>query len=589
MSTQAYPSLHRRLTPAEQELLAEERRALAELERTLTGFGITLEQQKTLRRSIEQLDALFLLVVVGEFNAGKSAFVNALIGTRVLEEGATPTTTHVTVLAFGETSGVEIRDSGLRCVTAPVVALQQMQIVDTPGTNAVIREHERLTSQFVPRADLVLFVTSADRPFTESERLFLDSIRNWGKKIVIVVNKADILEPADVPRVREFVLENAQKLLGHAPELFLVSAREAFRAKTGAAATADPGFVDLEHYISTTLDDGSRLRLKLQNPLGVGLRLLDEHAASARERREVLAADLQALDDIDRERKQHEADMARDFQLRMTEIEHALLEMERRGHEYFDQTLRVRRLLDLIDKERVRVAFEHQVVAETPDRVERHVRELIDWMVESDLRQWEAVTRHIALRQHAYRDRIVGLPAEARFQTSRARLIDAVAEQTRGVVDTFDRHREAEAIAQGARNAVAGTLAMGAGALGLGTLVAAAATTAAADITGLLTASLLAAVGLFVIPAKRRQAKDEMNRKISDVRTRLALSLNGEFREHMQRSAEHLSGEVAPYARFVLGESAHLDDVRTILERLRAHLESLRRRIDAALAVQSGM
>ena len=75
---------------------------------------------------------------------------------------------------------------------APVALLRDLQIVDTPGTNAIVREHERLTADFVPRADLVLFVTSADRPFTESERVFMESIRDWGKKIVIVLNKVDI-------------------------------------------------------------------------------------------------------------------------------------------------------------------------------------------------------------------------------------------------------------------------------------------------------------------------------------------------------------------------------------------------------------
>ena len=77
-------------------------------------------------------------------------------------------------------------------MTAPVELFRDVHIVDTPGTNAIIREHERLTTDFVPRADLVLFVTSADRPFTESERAFVESIRAWGKKIVIVVNKVDI-------------------------------------------------------------------------------------------------------------------------------------------------------------------------------------------------------------------------------------------------------------------------------------------------------------------------------------------------------------------------------------------------------------
>ena len=79
-------------------------------------------------------------------------------------------------------------------MTAPVELLRDLHIVDTPGTNAIDREHERLTIDFVPRADLVLFVTSADRPFTETERVFLETIRDWGKKIVIVVNKVDIFQ-----------------------------------------------------------------------------------------------------------------------------------------------------------------------------------------------------------------------------------------------------------------------------------------------------------------------------------------------------------------------------------------------------------
>jgi GTPase Era involved in 16S rRNA processing len=69
-----------------------------------------------------------------------------------------------------------------------------------PGTNAINRAHERLTVDFVPRADLVLFVTSADRPFTETERLFLESIRNLCKKIVLVFNKIDIYETSAISR-----------------------------------------------------------------------------------------------------------------------------------------------------------------------------------------------------------------------------------------------------------------------------------------------------------------------------------------------------------------------------------------------------
>ena len=96
--------------------------------------------------------------------------------------------------------------------------------MDTPGTNAIIREHEVITSKFVPRSDLVLFITSADRPFTESERSFLEKIRDWGKKVVIVLNKIDLFQnEEDLQQVERFIAENALALIGMTPEIYPIS------------------------------------------------------------------------------------------------------------------------------------------------------------------------------------------------------------------------------------------------------------------------------------------------------------------------------------------------------------------------------
>jgi hypothetical protein len=57
------------------------------------------------------------------------------------------------------------------------------------GTNVILERQQRLTEEYVPRADLVLFVLSADRPLSESELAFLKYIRQWRKKVVFVVNK----------------------------------------------------------------------------------------------------------------------------------------------------------------------------------------------------------------------------------------------------------------------------------------------------------------------------------------------------------------------------------------------------------------
>ena len=98
-----------RLVPdRSKRLVSEEREWLSKLQRALARFEADASDQSALERSIAQLDRLFLLVVIGEFNAGKSAFVNALVGARVLEEGPTPTTTRLQILRYGDTPGRHI-------------------------------------------------------------------------------------------------------------------------------------------------------------------------------------------------------------------------------------------------------------------------------------------------------------------------------------------------------------------------------------------------------------------------------------------------------------------------------------------------
>ncbi|MGH9313054.1 MAG: dynamin family protein, partial [Vicinamibacterales bacterium] len=493
--------LTRVLDPRLDELLKTERRALIELRAALARFGATPEDQATLDHSVEQLDELFLLVVIGEFNAGKSAFINALIGRPVLEEGVTPTTSQVTVLRHGDREQRLVAGPHLHTMTAPIDLLREIHIVDTPGTNAIIREHEAITSDFVPRSDLVLFLTSADRPFTETERAFLERIRDWGKKIVFVINKMDIFERAeDAAAVRAFVAEHARRLTGVEPDVFGVSARDAQRAKHGEPALwAASGFEPLERYIKQRLDHGGRARLKLENPLGVGRHLAERYLRTAEGRRALLDADFATLEDVERQVSLYEQDMTRDFALRMAEIDKVLLEMEQRGHDFFDETMRIGRVFDLMNRSRVQKMFEDHVVGDTPRLVERRVDDLIDWMVDADFRQWRSVTNNLAARRREHEGR---LPADetGNFSSDRSRLIDSVGREAQRVVETYDRKRESAALAEGARSAVAAAAAAGAGALGLGALVTAVATTAAADVTGLLMASAVAAIGFFILP-----------------------------------------------------------------------------------------
>lgn len=577
--------LTRILSGAEDELLREERRILARLRTALARFDAAPEQQQALERSIDQLDELFLLVIVGEFNSGKSAFINALIGSKVAEEGVTPTTAQINVLQYGDTLNRSIREANLHVITAPAEILREIHIVDTPGTNAIIREHESITAEFVPRSDMVLFVTSADRPFTETERAFLEQVRGWGKKVVIVVNKIDILEAEQqIEEIRVFVAENARALLGFSPEIFPVSSRLALRAKQGdPSAWAASRFEALERYIRETLDSPGRVQLKLLNPLGVGAALTDRHAAAVRDRAALLKDDFTTLDEVERQLAVYQADLMRDFEFRLADIDRILLQMEKRGHEFFDDNLRIGRVMDLLNRSRMQQGFEQNVVADAPQQIDRKVGELVDWLVDVDLRQRQDVTKHLAERRRQYQDRIVG-DDSGRFHYDRTRLIDSVGRESQKVIDSFDRRKEARELADGARNAVATAAAVSAGAVGLGAVVTIVATTAAADVTGLIMASVVAALGFFILPAKREKAKGEIRRKIGGVRQRLSDALRAQFAQEISKSGERIRESIAPYSRFVRAEGEKLRTTEQELREIGVELASLRARIDKRAA-----
>ncbi len=574
------------LSGGEDELVREERRVLARLRTALVRFDAAPEHQHALDRSIEQLDELFLLVVVGEFNSGKSAFINALVGTNVAQEGVTPTTAQINVLQYGETLGRTVRDANLHVITAPAEILREIHIVDTPGTNAIIREHETITAEFVPRSDLVLFVTSADRPFTETERAFLEQVRGWGKKIVVVINKIDILDSsAQVEEIRAFVADSARTLLGFNPEIFPVSARLALRAKQGdPSAWAASRFEALERYIRDTLDSPGRIRLKLLNPLGVGAALTERHTAAVKERAGLLKDDFATLEEVESQLAVYQADLMRDFGFRISDIDRILLEMEKRGHQFFDETMRIGRVMDLLNRSRVQQGFEQHVVGDAPREIERKVSELVDWLVDADLRQWHDVTRHLAERRRQYRDRIVGDGDSGRFLSDRSRLLESVNRESQKVIESFDRRKEARELADDARNAVAAAAAVSAGGVGLGAIVTIAATTAAADVTGIIMASVIAALGFFILPAKRERAKEQMRRKISDVRQRLSDALHEQFAKEIQKSADRIRESIAPYSRFVRAEGEKLQTTEQELRAIGGELASLRARIDKQAA-----
>lgn len=595
--------LKRLLNAPEEAILRTERELLLQLSQSLIRLEAGQEDRTQLERARTHLDELFLLVVVGEFNAGKSAFINALLGQRLLEEGALPTTSRVHRIHHGDQISRTFQEADLEVISAPVEWLRDLNIVDTPGTNAVIQRHQEITEDFVPRSDLVLFVTSADRPFSESERLFLERIRQWGKKVVIVVNKVDLLDDADIARVRAFVSDNAIKLLGVEPPIFLVSAKLAQRAKFANQSTNLPSspstnlplspapqptilelwsasrFEPLERYILDTLDEQERLRLKLLSPLGIADKLSAKYAAVTANRLEILADDFLSIDDVERDLAAFGEDMSRDFQYRLGQIDATLYAMADRGITFIDQWLRIGRVFDLANSAKVREAFEREVVADTNLQLERQINDLIDWIVEREHKQWEGVMGYLNRRADVHKDRVIG-EIGGSFESSRRALLETVRRDTQRAIGAFDHQAEAAKLAESVQSALAQTALVEVGALGLGALLVASLHTLLLDVTGLLFASTLAAIGLYVLPNRRRKARDELRAKVADLQQRLHEALSTQFEQEMSRSGQAMQEAIQPYTRFIRTEREKLTSIASDLTKIEQEMRTLRAKIE---------
>ena len=572
----------------QRRMLQEERRIASQLQACLVGFEGADAYATTLRQVTNALDDLFLLVIVGEFNAGKSACINALLRSEVLEEGVVPTTHQVTIVRYGQQNVQHQIEQNILEIENTAEFLRDISIVDTPGVNAVLREHERLTEEFVPRSDLILFITSVDRPFTQSERMFMERIRTWGKKVVVILNKIDMLRtPAALEEVLTFVRDNCKNLLGFQPEIFPVSALLAQRALVATGQETlqlweQSRFGKLEDYLFHTLDEAERIRLKLLSPLGVMQRLLQETNTSVQQRAELLAEDARTVSSIEEQLRLYREDMEINFAHRLGEIENIILDMRGRGDHFFDETIRLGRIIDLVQGERLREEFDRDVIGDSATRIEHAVQDLIDWLVQNEHRLWQDVMEYLdRRRQVSVRrdDEMIG-SVSRQFDYNRRTLLQSVARTAASVVQTYDQQAEAIELSQDMRSAVAQAAIAGAGGIGLGAAIVAFVGTAAADVTGILAGVVLLGLGLYIIPARRKRAKEDFNAKMQELRTKLHTAMQEQFKKELNNALTRVQDSIAPYTRFVRAEQKKTEAMQEQVLQLNNALVALKSEIE---------
>lgn len=575
-----FPSL---LNDEQQRFWESEKQTIQKLLETLQSWETSEADLEHLRKTLNQLNELFLLVFVGEFNSGKSALINALLGEQYLKEGVTPTTDRIHILKFGEIGEPEYIDEDIRVLRFPAEMLHEIHIVDTPGTNAVLREHEAIVRDFVPRSDMVIFVTSADRPFTESERIFLEAIQKWGKKVVVIVNKIDILANRDAYiEVHDFVSQKVHQLLGFEPDLFALSAKpkgettlnieEGDRSRFGLEA--------FQSYLASTLTQRELIRLKLRSPLGVALKLARENAEKANERKQILREDVETLERVEKHLTLYETDTRQEFDRHLTKLENELLEMRLRGEEFLDDRLRLLKLRDMLRGDQLQRDFQELVIGDTPDRIGHEIQEIIDWVVERELRQWRLMSEELGKRTETDSLKSAAQKASEGFAYNRRELLESLGVQAERVISTYDQSAESERLTLLVQESIALVGLVEVSAISLGFILKALLTTAVADATGLLAAGILGVLGFAVIPYRRNVAKKQLREKFTGLQIDLKRTLHKDFKRELGNSLSRLRESLAPYRRFVLSEKEAVDELLDGLERIQTELTRMQAELD---------
>ncbi|MFG0317092.1 MAG: dynamin family protein, partial [Planctomycetota bacterium JB042] len=313
------------------KLLDDARSSLTELQEVAAALDPQGEVARNARLVREHVDEFFLMVVIGEVKSGKSSFINSLLKEKVQAEGPLPLTDRIWVLKHGPQPVERISDEFVYEKEHPNELLKLFHVVDTPGTNSIVRKHAEITESFIPKADLTMFVTSIDRPFSESEKQFLDFVsERWRKKVLFVLTKTDVREEADVPTVVQYIKENCRKFYDFEPRVFPVSAKLAEQARRDGddALLEKSGMPELERFLASNLAEEERVRLKLTSPVEAGLALLDDLKGVTSERRELLEHDFRSLSDLDAQVKQTSTELKERYHVYVVRIYDLLREFE---------------------------------------------------------------------------------------------------------------------------------------------------------------------------------------------------------------------------------------------------------------------
>lgn len=567
------------------QLRSELETALGELLDLAAGLKRDVASLETIRGLLSDVREPLLFVVVGEVKAGKSSLLNALFGQEFARVDVLPATDRVYVFKYGSEDRVVEISPRLTERYLPIEFLKTFNVVDTPGTNTMVADHQTITENFVPRADLVLFVFSVTNPWTQSAWQLLDFVqKKWLKNVVFVLQQADLRDAAEIETVHRHLQDTAMQKLGIAPPIFAVSARKALRARNGGpdeeTLWQESGFGPLEDQINRTVTSSGAGVLKLQSTARSARILLDEIAEEIRGSFETIQRDetqLAHLRSILAQRKEQTLRQVNGF---LRGVEQACRASAQTGLKLLEQNLSFWRTWKLIfGKGQWQQDFQLEVETKLRASVEPKIDNAIQ-LLEADLRGlWpqlqDTMEAHFA---GDARGRVTKTVPD--FARQRAELLQAV---QLTLVERAASKGSEEELSQMLEDTAswlrvpAGVAAAG----GVVALVAAMTSAAVADVTGILATSAFV-VGSIVVFGRRKKILDAYREQLETKREDLLREIEGKLLHSIDTFYQEVSLAFQPLEAFCAAQRESYGPLLTRLEKLIKTFDQLAPRLARA-------
>jgi len=501
-----------------------------------------------------QLEEPFYLLVAGEYNSGKSSFINAMCGEHILQEGPTPTTNRITLLTHGDK--VEIHEVGdhLCQATYPMEVLKDITLVDTPGTNSIILEHAALTESFVQRAELVLFVTSADHPFTESERQFLQFLKGkWGRKVLFILNKIDLKTQEELEEIISFLEKNCYRLLGFEPKILSVSAKEAYKAKVDGDDTLlqKSKIAEVESFVFEKLDLDTKIDFKLVSPLKYLFNVFTELQQNINEKVNKCNTDIKSIERFETRLKNKKQDM-REYTVKYKdEIKLVFSRLKEKLDNFLNSYVTLRSIvLSKVGREKINERFNREVygLLNPQTDLDRIIDDVVDYVARNNRSLCDLARDHIE-KEVGY-DRRAGNILQGhmeRHYDDRRHDIEIALKSRSKEFRELDIERESDRLNSFVQGGFVSFLIIESFAIGIGVGATVMFSWIVPPPVTIGIAVALAAVGLAVFPQKRKSFRNEFIKRTDAICERFVEFMKFEVDKAIDRVIEDISNNISSY------------------------------------------